>query len=305
MAAVKPRHWRTPAVRHLAWLCRARNLVSRGPVFAPAEVLPRDTPARLALLDRSPAPLLNQLASVKSRRLGHYFEALYRFLLTDLLHWPVLMHNTAVRSADGRTLGELDFVVRNMASGEVEHHEIAVKYYLGLALSSPDDGPHSRWYGPNARDRLDLKFHRMFDHQCRMTERPETLTMLRAAGIHETAAPRLFMPGNLFYPVAPRTQPDLPEWVSKDHERGQWLYFSELPAATPASWTALTKPDWLGPFQSREIPDHGVTREILTAAERNHRPVLLARMERGYDGYYREVNRHFVVPDSWPGPSVN
>src|SRR5690554_7458300 len=89
-----------------------------------------------------------RLAQPAERRLGHYFERLYEVLLKDLLGWELLLKNQQIK-ADNRTIGELDFVVRNRQTGCLEHHEIAIKYYLGVN----EDETGTRWYGPNAKDR--------------------------------------------------------------------------------------------------------------------------------------------------------
>ncbi|MDC0663787.1 DUF1853 family protein [Marinobacter sp. SS21] len=288
--------WHTPAVRHLAWLCRAPTLIRRGPVFHVGNWLPAKTPERLKRLDLAPEPLLSHLDSSQSHRLGHYFEQLYHFLLADLLGWPVLLRNHAIRNDQGRTLGELDFLVRNPHTGGLEHHEIAVKFYL-----SHDDGNSLLWYGPNARDRLDLKTDRMLEHQCTMTERPETLRQLQEHGFREPVAPALVMLGNLFaQPGA--SPPTLPGWINPAHDFGYWLHHSQLKDYDTSQWTPLHKPHWLGAYQSRQAPDRRRTKEALAAIAAQLRPTLFARMQPRHDGLgYEEVSRWFVVPDSWPG----
>jgi len=290
--------WNTPAVRHLAWLCRAPTLIRRGPVFRIENWLPADTPDYLKRLDLAPEPLLHHLDSSQSHRLGHYFEQLYHFLLTDLLGWPVLLRNHAIRNEQGRTLGELDFLVRNPHTGELEHHEIAVKFYL-----AHDDGDSLRWYGPNARDRLDLKADRMLAHQCTMTERPETIRQLQEHGFREPATPALVMLGNLFVPPD-QCPPPLPDWINPAHEFGYWLYHHQLEDVDVSEWMPLRKPHWLGAFQSRQAPDPQMAMKALAAVAAQAHPTLFARMQpRLDDRGYGEVSRWFVVPDSWPGLS--
>lgn len=297
MTANREHFWNTPAVRHLAWLCQAPMLIRRGPVFQIGDWLPVNTPARLKQLDLEPAPLLQRLDNSQSHRLGHYFEELYHFLLTELLGWPVLLRNLAIRNDQGRTLGELDFIVRNLQTGALEHHEVAVKFYLAHGL-----GNSLRWYGPNARDRLDLKTDRMVEHQCTMTERPETIRQLREHGFDEPVTPALVMPGNLFaQPLG--TRPSLPHWVNPAHDMGYWLHHSQLGTVDTSGWTPLYKPDWLGIYQSRTAPDPHTTRTTLDAVASAARPTLFACMQPRKDGPgYIEISRWFVVPDSWPNP---
>ncbi len=291
--------WNTPAVRHLDWLCHAQPLINCGPVLATANALPNDLTARLRWLDQHPSSLLNCLEQSASYRLGHYFESLYSFLLNHIFEWPVLLRNTPVRSVEGITLGELDFIVRNAVTGELEHHEVAVKFYLGLHHHQT-----THWYGPNARDRLDLKTQRMLTHQCRMTQRPETQAILAAAGLSEPVRPVLVMPGTLFSPYSSKCGPaDEPEWVNPSHDSGWWTKHSQLAQLDTVAWTALQKPNWLSRHQQENTVDVTATENALARVARDSRPTLFAAMAERADGRgFEEVSRWFVVPDHWPKP---
>ncbi|WP_166264516.1 DUF1853 family protein [Marinobacter caseinilyticus] len=295
-------YWHTPAVRHLAWLCEAPSLINTGPVFSLADYLPPDTQQRLQSLDQSPSPLLSYLGDSQSWRLGQYFENLYHFLLEHILEWPVLLRNAAVRERHGRTLGELDFIVRNPLNDELQHHEIAVKFYLGF-----DEDGHTRWYGPNAHDRLDLKTRRLLDHQCRMTEREETQALLASVGLDGPVTPVVFMPGNLFYPQPGDSQSVvLPHWTGARHERGHWIRHSEVSAQDTTRWTPLRKPHWLGCYQTEKIPDYTETEQAMAAVAETGKPRLFAEMAKRSDGQgYDEVMRCFVMPENWPEPALS
>ncbi|SFM14648.1 DUF1853 family protein [Marinobacter zhejiangensis] len=290
--------WQTPAVRHLAWLCQAPSLICQPTIRPLSAWLPGDTFDRLQALDRQPAPLLTALNRSQSHRLGHYFEALYAFLLEWLLEWPIILRNAAIRADDGHTLGELDFIVHNPVTKEFEHHEIAVKFYLGLV----QDG-QTLWFGPNARDRLDLKAGRMTSHQLTMTQRPETRKILTSHGVNGSITPVLTMPGYLFRPLSP----ELPEssdsdYINPHHETGRWLYHSQLDQVNTEHWTQLRKPHWLGPYQQRQAEPAEHAQQALKQIPVSERPALFANMGRSQQGEgLVEVERWFVVPDSWPG----
>lgn len=290
--------WRTPAVRHLAWLCNAPSLIRSGPVRSLADWLPADTHERLLDLDQQPEPLMTALTQSQSHRLGHYFEELYHFLLTRLLEWPVLVRNAAIHSDQGNTIGELDFIVRNPISGALEHHEIAVKFYLGLAQLD-----NVVWYGPNARDRLNRKYQHMLSHQLAMSQRPETRLYLRARNLDEPITPVLLMPGYLFKPLSPQLPVNcLEDWINPAHETGHWLYHSQLRQLDTRAWTVLRKPHWLGQYQQPFPPIPEETEEKLANIPGSNQPALFAKMDASPDwpGYV-ESERWFVVPDDWPG----
>lgn len=293
---------RVPAVRHLAWLCHTPQLISSPARFIPENYLPEDLEQRLRKWDSSPGTGPAVLTEQPARRLGQYFERLYQCLMEDLLGWEILLKNQPVRH-NGITLGELDFVVRNPVDNAVEHHEIAVKFYLGHQGA---DQETPLWYGPSSRDRLDIKTQRLISHQSRMTQRPETCTLLASLGIEEPVQSRVFMPGYLFYPLTEVLPP--PPDVPPDHLRGQWLYIDDLNGINGSTqqWVPLTKPHWLGPWRQRQAPDTRHTEQALEVVRSTGTPRLFARLDPfPQDGYWQETSRVFVVPGAWPISSRN
>ena len=294
-----------PAVRHLAWICQA-PLLTRSPAgFNPREVLPENYRETLLAWDQQPEKAPALLTEAPPRRLGHYFEKLYQCLLEHLLGWQILLKNQPVRSR-GLTLGEFDFIVRNPLNQSIEHHEVAVKFYLGY----PD--PHTDrhfWYGPNSRDRLDLKTHRLLTHQSRLAEKPEAQDLLRSLGIPPPSRARIFMPGYLFYPA--HQQMPAPVSAPAYHLRGQWIHITDLekfrgqaprPGAALPSWVPLFKPHWLGPWHQSHKPDKKETEQALDRVQ-GGLPQLFALMQPSDQvNQWHEISRLFVMPEFWPGP---
>lgn len=285
---------KTPAIRHLAWLCRAPQLLRSPLTFEPARYLPVDADKTLRRWDQNPETAPALLKEAPQKRLGFYFERLYRVLLQDILGWDILLQNRQIQS-NGRTIGELDFVVHNGSEDRIEHHEIAIKFYLGVNQPA---GP-TLWYGPNAKDRLDLKTAGMLHKQSQRTRLPEARTLLANAGITGVVTPRIFMPGYLFYPEAKDVT--LPEYVPRNHLHGKWRYLSQVTPADIHGWTLLTKPHWIGPWSQREAPETASVTAALNAIKHHSIPLLFARLEQdSIGGLWQETDRLFVVPDSWP-----
>lgn len=285
---------RSPAVRHLAWLCHTPQLLSSPLSFEPARYLPPNHLEKLRAWDHDlqAAPAL--LREPPQRRLGFYFERLYQVLLEDLLGWEILLKNQQIQS-NGRTIGELDFVVHNRTDDRIEHHEIAVKYYLGV----PGTDHPTLWYGPNARDRLDLKTDNLIHHQSRRTHQPETRALLEQLDISGPLTARIFMPGYLFYPDG--NSISAPDYVPDNHLRGSWLYLSKARARDTSCWVPLHKPHWIGPWLQDEPPAPETTLEALERIEHHAVPALFAVLENDADsGVWRETERVFVVPENWP-----
>ncbi|KPQ28522.1 MAG: hypothetical protein HLUCCX14_10300 [Marinobacter excellens HL-55] len=287
---------RIPAIRHLAWLCTAPQLLAAPVSFDPLQWLPDDYRDKLKHWDKHPDTMPARLAATTERRLGHYFERLYEVLLVDLLGWDLVLKNQQIR-AGNQTIGELDFLVRNVQTGNLEHHEIAIKYYLGMN----EEPEGTRWYGPNARDRLDLKVGRILSHQSPMAQRAEAQVLLANLGITETITPRVFMPGYLFYP---EIEANVPDYVPREHLRGRWCYARELASSELTGWVPLKKPHWIGPWIQSGQPDAGAAREAADFVEAKGVPVLFAEMEwQPGLGCWVERQRWFVVPGEWPlGP---
>ncbi|WP_417547870.1 DUF1853 family protein [Marinobacter segnicrescens] len=288
-----PYRWRTAG--HLDWLCRSPQLLRCEQSFALRDQLPADLADRLARWDADPASRPAALNEPAHPRLGYYFERLYECVMTHLLGWQLLAKNLQVRDGSGRTLGELDFLLRNPETGEVEHHEIAVKFYLGYQQDESD----TLWYGPNSRDRLDRKVRRLLEHQSRLTERPEARKAMTDLGIPGPVTSRIFMPGYLFYP--PDTPLTVPDFVPADHLRGTWLYRHDLADQDMAAWVPLHKPHWLGPWSQPDRPDPELAARVMDTVAEHARPRLFAVLsEDAASGQWIEVERVFVVPENWP-----
>lgn len=288
-----------PAVRHLAWLCLAPPLLQSDLNFYPGRHLPGDIVERLAYWDRHPERGPVELNQLPHYRLGLYVESLYECLLRDVLGWEVLARNLPVRH-QGVTLGELDFVVRNPRTGANEHHEIAIKFYLGYPSRADNDRP-PLWYGPNSRDRLDIKAHRMLEVQSQRTDLAQAQATLQELGIEAPSARRIFMPGYLFYPSHAR----LPASALADpaHLQGHWLYLHQARGQAIQNGVLLQKPHWLGPWFQHDRPEPAVVANAMEDIKHTGTPRLFASL--AYDGalgLWRETSRFFVVPDTWPGP---
>ena len=268
----------------------------RSPItFEPAQHLPSNYPDILKAWDQNIEAAPPLLSEPPQRRLGFYFERLYQVLLEDLLGWPILLKNQQIQSS-GRTIGELDFVVHNRADDRIEHHEIAIKFYLGV---SELDGS-TLWYGPNARDRLDLKTTSLLEQQSRRTQLPETLALLSKFHITGPLTPQVFMPGYLFYPD---DQPAVtPDFVPADHLRGRGMYARDARAMDTSHWVVLNKPHWIGNWFQTDQPDKKYVLEALERVENKTVPQLFAVMREDHQpGNWLEADRVFVVPEIWPG----
>lgn len=287
--------FRHPVVRHLAWMCQAPQLLESPMVFNPEEHLPAAIERILARWDAHPGRGPALLAALPNPRLGLYFESLYECLMTDLLGWQVLARNLQIQG-NGITLGELDFVLRNPRTGACEHHEVAVKFYLGY---NNRDAGVTLWHGPNAIDRLDLKTRNLLEHQSQRTRLAETTEALSALGITGPVTTRIFMPGYLFYPHEPLLS--ALNCVPANHQCGHWLRLDDALQMNCEHWVSLRKPHWLGPWQQQDRPSGQSAINTLHEIQESGTPRLFARMEyHAPSSLWIENDRFFVVPAHWP-----
>lgn len=238
--------FKTAAVRQLAFAIASPNLLCAWPhdliqthAFAWhadhvwqqhfARYLPR-----LSQLDQKPEPLLQFLKHCKSTRLGLRFEQLLLFWLQDAAYHPYELLGHRLQQRHGRqTLGELDFLLQNHDTGQIEHWEVALKYYLAEA-----DINIWHWYGLNRQDTLHGKLLHFSQQQFRFTQAEGFNIEQRYAVMKgQLYLPQYWNEAQAAHPVVP-----LPHWLNPSRRYGVWSY--NLP---PAAYYRLQRREWLCP----------------------------------------------------------
>ncbi|MBA3848312.1 MAG: DUF1853 family protein [Planctomycetes bacterium] len=299
------------AVRDLAWLIASPPLMAAGvsglavPDRTWLSRIARDAEPWLADLDNQPEELQRVLYDgwmgyEGTPRLGHYAEHLLEFWLSHHPGMRLIAARRAVRR-EGRDLGDLD-VVFSYRYGPPIHWELAVKFFL----RARDDAAWDAWIGPNPRDRLDRKLERVIGHQLPLGRHSAASA---AAGLGSAPmTSEAFLKGWLFHPVDGPVAPS-PAGASPDHGRGWWLHHGahEPPQAARSSRYLLPdRLEWLAP---QHRPDDGSLpplshRQLLKRLERSFdrhmAAVLVCEVQRDEHGWWREVDRGFVVHPRWP-----
>lgn len=277
-----------PVINDLRWLATSPSLV-HGEALGHSTVgpLPCAAPSAEELLP------LREVRASKRLRLGLYFEDLVEIQLRHTAGVTDLRRGIPVRE-NRRTLGELDFLFRN-ATGEWEHWEVAVKFYL----HHPDqDGDPDRCFlGPRTIDRFDRKVSRMREHQLPLSSRETARQTLDLEG---PLVRRALVRGRLFYPLQiDWRRCEVGSLPAPGHLRGWWAArreLSELPTAE--GYLVVGKCDWLTcPPPSTGAPPRSLQSLLRELPDPLPHPVQVI----GVDGEGQELHRGFLVPDTWPG----
>lgn len=254
-------NFRQPAVRDLAFALASPPLLSHWPTALSSHQtidLPdaqfwqshfqRYLP-RLLALDADPTELNQSLAQLPSSRLGIRFEALLSFWLNDLSgHWhdyELRAKNIQIKD-EKRTIGEVDFIIENKITGEIEHWELSLKFYLGEGALQPYE-----WRGLNDRDTFGRKIKHTLDKQFNVDH-----IHLPLEGEKVIDKRRAIFKGRLFYPdlVTREAKESLTTWLHPHHLRGTWGY--HLPRSI--NWRRAARREWLTPDPNPEVQINAV-----------------------------------------------
>lgn len=303
-----------PLVRDLAWIVLAPDLISTPWPGRPTRGdLGLEADERLSRyldeLEAYPQGLERRVGDTVVKRMGHYHERLWQFLLDSAPGTRLLASNLRIHEGK-RTLGELDLLYRQRSDPTPLHLEVAIKFYLGLPQGPGPAHHQARWIGPGGADSLATKREHLDRHQLRLTERAETRLTIRQhtqprdiGPVLETVIqPRLAIPGVLFYPwQVPMPEP---REAAPCHLRGHWLRWRDWPRlrdglARQCRGAWLVKPHWLAlPRDEAFGPLRQLEARLAEHFARPAAPVQLALHDPTAHG--TRHRRLFVVDDSWP-----
>lgn len=246
----------------------------------------------LQRLDQAPKALQELLDSQKDRRLGRYFEMLWTFWLENSSRFEVIEQNLPLRD-QGKTLGELDFLVFDKVSGQNLHWEVAVKFYLGVG----DTRQHSSWHGPGKKDRLDLKVEHLRHRQSVICQRPVVQKLLQERGRHVDAC-GVILKGRLFYPYTTGDQIFVPVDADPHHLRSYWLTVSDLQKTNIAAkfFSPLLGYGWLASVRQHQKMLWLNMNELLEAIKNGDFYLPLHVSCKQQDA---ADQRFFIVADHW------
>ena len=129
-------------------------------------------------------------------RLGHLAERVVAQLIRSSATYTLLHEHIQV-GEDRQTIGELDFIIEEVATKQVIHLELAYKFYLlDPSISSE---LINNWIGPNRNDSLVAKLEKLKRKQFPLLYHPSTRSTLNTIAIEE-ASQALCLLASLFIP---------------------------------------------------------------------------------------------------------
>jgi len=242
--------------------------------------------------------LINEASVTK---LGYYFEALIGTWL-EMDQDFNLENKNLVISEDKITIGEIDFLLYQIALKTHFHWESAIKFYLY-------DPTCQQYIGPGGVDRLDLKVNKLFNHQLKLTEHKAFINHLDDKKKDIEYTPQCLLKGKLFYrPENLESTLDNPMHLNPNHLKGLWLYHKEIEsyfASASGRWVILPSLYWLSeanvlwheldPFETSSIIDR-----IKKYFKVEKKPLFLAYFENPHNNGWHLVQQTFIVHDDWP-----
>ena len=107
-------------------------------------------------------------------RLGHQMEYVFKQLIENSNNYALILYNLPIRNEE-RTLGEIDFILKEKKTNQLIHVELTYKFYL-LDPDIPE--PIHRLIGPNRRDRFFDKMEKIKNEQFPLLHSPSGVKAL-------------------------------------------------------------------------------------------------------------------------------
>jgi hypothetical protein len=182
--------------------------------------------------------------------MGKRVERFFEWLIRQNQGYKLLAENMQI-SRNKITLGELDFLLKDLINQQVYHVEMVYKFYV---YDPSFTAENQRWIGPNRKDTLLQKTKKLKKKQFPLLFKPETKELLSSLNLNaEEVLQQSCFKANLFVPGELQNKPF--SEINSDCIAGIWLHFKEFKTSNYKSFQyyAPKKQDW--PI----LPHHGET----------------------------------------------
>lgn len=242
-------------------------------------------------LARDPDKIQAIIEEEKDKRLGNYFETLWASWIDASSRFELIERNLQIFE-NGKTLGELDFIVADRENNKILHWELAVKFYLGIGQTQH----HKNWYGPAKKDRLDLKINHLLNHQTVLCQQDVTKKLLESKNIKVDGS-AVILKGRLFYP-SDNVNHQSPQFANNGHCRSRWIKLSDLKNSfySGEMFYPLIGEGWMAGVDPAKLERALILEDIISRMNNGEYrlPMLLSVVIKKV-----ESERVFVVQSDW------
>lgn len=244
---------------------------------------------------RIPTPFLpcsdtsieSKIPSIKSNFvLGKRMESFLELQLKHTEEYKLLNANIQIHR-EKITLGELDFLIKDLLQDQVIHLEMVYKFYVyDPALEGELEG----WIGPNRKDTFLQKAEKIKSRQFPLLYEPETCKFLHDRGLNPTSiVQKVCFKANLFVPLKHLNKKF--EIINKECITGYWLHLEEFSSGIYSSFSffAPRKQDWpVNPKYNEDwISYSEILKEIKTLFESRRSPLIwMKRNETCFERFF-------------------
>ncbi|MBU2996218.1 DUF1853 family protein [Cellulophaga baltica] len=175
-------------------------------------------------------------------RLGHQIEHIFHQLITQQNEYEVLLFNEPIRN-ENRTLGELDFIIKNTKTNIYYHIELTYKFYL-IDFSNTD--PIHQLIGPNKKDSFYQKLTKIKEKQFKLLHSIEACKLLIKNNLNNLLInSQTCFKAQLFIPYFNKEKPIIP--FKKESIFGYWISYTNFKHDTffAHKFYIPTKKEWV------------------------------------------------------------
>ncbi len=302
----------TQAVRDLAWVIGSPPLLQNSVQLNSIDFIENDFflhqflifKNQLNRLDKNPSALNCFLEKNNTRLIGKYFERLVEFWLLHREDVKLIDSNIQINSGN-KTLGEFDFIYKDLTSGQFIHLEVAGKFYLAQHNSSG----WSNFIGPNGIDNLQSKLNKIQNSQIPLAENKTAKRVFKKLGITNNLISKVILKGYLFYNLKyfQNNNYAMPGSSEPSHLKGWWLRESDIELLdnfSAGKWKIIERKNWVSRIYNCKKEKIFDTKKLIFELKKyfsaNRYPLLIAGLYQGNNNCLFEKSRGFIVSNSWP-----
>lgn len=302
-------NYRNQSVRDLAWVIGSQPLFTNefNNLFFEQEFfyceLNKFLP-HLENLDKNPQNLSEHIKNGNTHLLGKYFESLVEYWLEYSESKKLLSHNLQVFKGRN-TIGEFDFIYRDLTDNKVYHLECAGKFYIAQKNVSE----HLNFIGPNSIDNLDRKISKIVNEQIILGQTKEGREALIIDDIEEEVIPQILFKGYIFYyaDLFFNNSFIIPKDSNPDHPKGWWIYTKDVDyflSQKNSKWIVVERANWISKVilfdDSSILSNKELANKLKNYFSINTYPLLISELKENNHNYFEEISRGFVVNNTWP-----